>query len=47
MAGTYIFVFSIIPHKEDRFILPMLPFLFLILANFYSKLITSKDQKPK
>ena len=32
MAISYIYIFSLIPHKEDRFILPIVPFLFLIIG---------------
>lgn len=33
----YLFIFSLIPHKEDRFILPIMPFLFLLIGNFIHK----------
>ena len=31
---TYISVFSAIGHKEDRFLLPLMPIIFLLSANF-------------
>jgi hypothetical protein len=34
-------VFSLIPHKEDRFILPTLPFLILLAGDYlYKKMKT-------
>jgi phosphatidylinositol glycan class B len=32
LAITYLGVFSLVPHKEDRFILPIFPFLFLLMG---------------
>jgi phosphatidylinositol glycan class B len=34
---AYTFTFSMIPHKEDRFLMPILPFVFLILGDFIYK----------
>jgi hypothetical protein len=39
LAFTYIFAYSMVPHKEDRFIMPVLPFLFLIAGEVINKLI--------
>lgn len=36
---TYLFVFSKIPHKETRFLLPIFPFLFLMTGNFLNLLL--------
>ena len=36
---TYVFVFSKIKHKEDRFLLPIFPFIFLFIADFVYKMM--------
>jgi hypothetical protein len=36
---SYIMVFSYIPHKEDRFILPIYPFFFLLIGDFILKIV--------
>ena len=36
---TYIIVFSYIPHKEDRFLLPVFPFIFLLISSFVLKIM--------
>jgi hypothetical protein len=47
LVTTYLAVFSSIPHKEDRFLLPIYPFLFLILSQFMVKLIKIYNQYEK
>jgi len=37
--GFYMLVFSAIPHKELRFLLPILPFAFLMIAEFLTQQI--------
>lgn len=37
IIGSYLAIYSLIPHKEVRFILPTIPFCILILAYFISK----------
>lgn len=39
LSGTYLLVFSIIAHKEPRFLLPIVPFCFLMLGYFLSRQI--------
>lgn len=36
---SYVIVFSKIKHKEDRFLLPVFPFIFLVVADFVYKMI--------
>lgn len=38
----YILVFSLIPHKEARFLLPALPFMLLMIAQFMTECIVPK-----
>jgi phosphatidylinositol glycan class B len=37
LMSTYIVVFSLIPHKEDRFVLPTIPFMLLIAGDYLYK----------
>ena len=39
LTVTYLIVFSAIEHKEPRFLLPIMPFCFLMLGYFISKLL--------
>ena len=45
LTATYLLVFSLISHKEPRFLLPIVPFCFLMLGHFLSKNI--KTAAPK
>ncbi len=37
LVVSYVYVFSLIAHKEDRFLLPIAPFIFLIIGNYVYK----------
>jgi hypothetical protein len=39
LVMTYVLIFSFIPHKEDRFLLPIIPFVFMILFDFIIKIM--------
>lgn len=39
LTTTCLIVYSMIPHKEERFILPIFPFLFLLMSKFILKAI--------
>lgn len=41
-AGFYLLVISLIPHKESRFMLPVMPFLFLLAAQAFT-FLAKKD----
>ena len=39
LTASYLLVFSLIAHKETRFLLPVVPFCFLMAGHFLSKLV--------
>ena len=44
MAFNYIFIFSMIGHKEDRFILPLYPFFILLMGDFVLKQLKTNQK---
>ncbi len=44
MAFNYILIFSMIGHKEDRFILPLYPFLILIMGDYIVKKLKTNQK---
>ena len=44
LTASYIAVFSFIEHKEPRFLLPIVPFCFLMLGYFIAKLIKTQSR---
>ncbi len=45
LVGFYLLIFSLIPHKEPRFLLPVVPLCFLLLGQFLATLIKSSTPK--
>lgn len=44
LSSTYLLIFSLIAHKEPRFLLPIVPFCFLMLGYFIHKLIKGQSR---
>ena len=44
MTAFYILFFSFIGHKEPRFLLPVLPFIFLMIGHYITYLFKSTSQ---
>jgi hypothetical protein len=44
MAFNYILIFSLIGHKEDRFILPVYPFLIMLMGDFVLKQLKTNQK---
>ena len=47
ISGCYIFVYSAISHKEPRFILPALPFIFMMMGYYTAKQVRDTNFKYK
>lgn len=45
LCAFFIFMHSLIPHKEERFLYPVMPFLLLILAKLWSMAWNEKSEK--
>lgn len=46
MSAFYILFFSFIGHKEPRFLLPILPFIFLMTGHLFKGLLSSPSMSP-
>lgn len=44
---TYVIIFSSIPHKEDRFLLPIYPFLILIISEYLLLILKAFNRYEK